>query len=78
MTIRPSATRSLCLIQRLLKKLSRLLEDVEQLVHAGGAEHGDAGRTEVGDALEDGRGGQMAAGVNDAALHCQVFRLACP
>ena len=45
-----------------------VLEYRQKLVGGIGAEHGDAGLAEVGDALEDGRGSQMAAGVEDAAV----------
>ena len=49
------------------EQLAGLFEDVEQLCHGGGPEHGDAGGAEVGDALEDGRGGQVPSGVDDAS-----------
>ena len=48
--------------------LSYVFEDGEELVGGVGPEHGYARLTEIGDALEDGRGGEMAAGVEDAAV----------
>ena len=48
--------------------MSYVLEYRQELVGGVGAEHGDAGLAEIGDALEDGRGSQMAAGVEDAAV----------
>ena len=51
-----------------LKLFADVFEDGEEVGHRFGTEHGDAGLAEVGDALEDGRGSEMAAGVQDAAL----------
>ena len=48
--------------------LSYLFEYCEELVGGIGAEHGYARLAEIWYALEDGRGSQMATGVEDAAV----------
>ena len=45
-----------------------MLEDVEELLLRLGTQHLDARLAEVGNALEDGRGGQMATGVENGTL----------
>ena len=63
-----------CLIKQPLSLLSFLkhgaamFKNGHQLLHGLGTQHGDARLSEVGDALEDGRGGEMAACVQDATI----------
>ena len=45
-----------------------MFEYCEELVGGIGAEHGNARLAKIGYALEDGRGSQMATGVEDAAV----------
>ena len=48
--------------------LSNVFKDGEELVGGIGAEYGYARLTEIGNALEDGRGGKVATGVEDASV----------
>lgn len=63
-----------CLIKQPLPLLSFLkhgaamFKNGRQLLHGLGPQHGYARLSEVGDALEDGRGGEMAACVQDATI----------
>ena len=45
-----------------------MFKDGEELVGGIGAEYGYARLTEIGNALEDGRGGKVATGVEDASV----------
>ena len=51
-----------------LKHGAAVFKNGRQLLHGLGTQHGDARLSEVGDALEDGRGGEMAACVQDATI----------
>ena len=51
-----------------LKHGAAMFKNGRQLLHGLGTQHGDARLSEVGDALEDGRGGEMAACVQDATI----------
>ncbi len=51
-----------------LKHGAAVFKNDRQLLHGLGTQHGDARLSEVGDALEDGRGGEMAACVQDATI----------
>ena len=51
-----------------LKHGTAMFKNGRQLLHGLGTQHGDARLSEVGDALEDGRGGEMAACVQDATI----------
>ena len=53
-----------------------MLKDGEELVLLLGTEHLDAGFAEVGDTLEDGRGGEVSAGMQDAAELGRLFAVA--
>ena len=48
-----------------------LVEDGKELDHRFGTEHADARGTEVGDALEEGRSGEVTADVEDARMFAQ-------
>lgn len=47
---------------------SDVFEDGEEIVHRFGAEHGDAGGAEVGDAFEERCRSEVATGVEDASF----------
>lgn len=51
-----------------LKHGAAMFKNGRQLLHGLGTQHGYARLSEVGDALEDGRGGEMAACVQDATI----------
>ena len=56
-----------------------ILQNSDEIGHFVGTEHGNAGLAEVGNALEDGAGGKMTTGVEDAtilvdALHVDADR----
>ena len=51
-----------------LKHGAAVFKNGRQLLHGLGTQHGYARLSEVGDALEDGRGGEMAACVQDATI----------
>ena len=51
-----------------LESGAAVVEDGQQVGGGLGAQHGDARLAEVGDALEDGRGRQVATGVQNAAV----------
>lgn len=51
-----------------LKHGAAMFKNGRQLLHGLGTQHGDARLSEVGDALEDGRGSEMAACVQDATI----------
>lgn len=51
-----------------LKHGAAMFKNGRQLLHGLGTQHGNARLSEVGDALEDGRGGEMAACVQDATI----------
>lgn len=51
-----------------LKHGAAVFKNGRQLLHGLGTQHGYARLPEVGDALEDGRGGEMAACVQDATI----------
>ena len=50
-------------------------EDGEEVGHGFGAKHGDAGLTEIGDALEDRSSGEVSSGVEDASLLVDTFHI---
>jgi len=43
-----------------------MIHDGKNLVEGVGAEEGDTGLAEVGQSFEDGRGGEMTTGMDDA------------
>lgn len=51
-----------------LKHGAAMFKNGRQLLHGLGTQHGYARLSEIGDALEDGRGGEMAACVQDATI----------
>lgn len=51
-----------------LKHGAAVFKNGRQLLHGLGTQHGYARLSEIGDALEDGRGGEMAACVQDATI----------
>ena len=51
-----------------LKHGAAMFKNGRQLLHGLGTQHGYARLSEVGDTLEDGRGGEMAACVQDATI----------
>lgn len=51
-----------------LKHGAAVFKNGRQLLHGLGTQHGYARLSEVGDALEDGRGGEMSACVQDATI----------
>lgn len=51
-----------------LKHGAAMFKNGRQLLHGLGTQHGYARLSEVGDALEDGRGSEMAACVQDATI----------
>ena len=51
-----------------LKHGAAMFKNGRQLLHSLSTQHGYARLSEVGDALEDGRGGEMAACVQDATI----------
>lgn len=51
-----------------LKHGAAMFKNGRQLLHGLGTQHGYARLSEIGDALEDGRGGEVAACVQDATI----------
>ena len=51
-----------------LKHGAAMFKNGRQLLHGLGPQHGYARLSEIGDALEDGRGGEVAACVQDATI----------
>ena len=54
---------------------SGFFEDGQEVIHRVGAEHGDARLSEIGDALEDGGGGEVSSGMQDASLLVYPFNI---
>ena len=55
-------------IRNLPHRLAGTFQNGEKFVHRFGTQHGDTRLTEIGDSLEHGRRGQMAAAVQDAPV----------
>ena len=55
--------------------MADVFEDGEEVGHGFGAKHGDAGLTEIGDALEDRGGSEVSSGVEDASLLIDTFHI---